>query len=362
MLVDVEPHLDALLLGVGQHAGHVDFGSGLRSVADERGDGQVPLPADEQVRDVVLHAEVDVPDAAVGSQRHAAHALAGLHPVSSIGNLARLVQVVDDVAVLQEFTVGLARQNHLPGRGGVGHHIHGRVHHRLQGVAPGLRGDIGLHTPVVAVGIAQCGTHTTRQGDGHYALDGLLDVVHVLQFVGRLRPLGTPHLCTLSKGVVGQVAHHLVIDRHRVLGQEIAERYALVVGPHLDVQAVVALILLGEVNRAGIVVVGLVAPLAIERVQHLAVLAVSDGVNREALHPRVVLRVVLRQCVLPLFVVHLQPQPRGRDNLLSVAHDAVLHAVARLPDLNPVHSLRRGHHQLLVSSLAHSGRHQQRTH
>ena len=35
--------------------------------------------------------------------------------------------------------------------------------------------------------------------------------------------------------------------------------------------------------------------------------------------------------------------------------------LTRLPDLNPVHSLRRGYHQLLVSCLAYSGRHQQHT-
>ena len=44
--------------------------------------------------------------------------------------------------------------------------------------------------------------------------------------------------------------------RLRMFGQEIAESYALVVCPHLDVQPIVATVVFGEVKRGGIVVVG----------------------------------------------------------------------------------------------------------
>ena len=65
--------------------------------------------------------------------------------------------------------------------------------------------------------------------------------------VGSLRPFGRPYACAGREGVLGEVGCDLMEYGLWVFGKEIAEGNPLVVGSYLDIQPVVAAIVLGEV-------------------------------------------------------------------------------------------------------------------
>ena len=128
VLVHIKPDAYAVLASVGNNTRHINLWDDLCGISVVAGARLVPFPVEEHIRDMVLGTEVYVAQSRLSGKRCAAHDGSGLDPLCRIGYLAGRVQVVDDIAMLKQLGVALCRDDNLPGRGVVGHDIHGRVH------------------------------------------------------------------------------------------------------------------------------------------------------------------------------------------------------------------------------------------
>ena len=128
VLVDIEPYAHPVLASVGHHTRHINLWNHLRGIAVVAGARLIPLPVEEHIGDIVLGTEINVAQCCFCGKCRTAHNGSGLYPLCRIGYLAGRVQVVDDIAMLKQLGVALCRDDNLPGRGVVGHDIHGRVH------------------------------------------------------------------------------------------------------------------------------------------------------------------------------------------------------------------------------------------
>ena len=130
-----------------------------------------------------------------------------------------------------------------------------------------------------------------------------------------------------------------------VLREEIAEGDSLVVGAHLNVEAVVALVLAAEMECGRVEAVAHGGTLAVERCPD----GVDGGVDRDAVgleevHPALRLgESALAERHLPHAVVEVEPRARREDERSGVAVDLICKLAAGLGESNRVAAVGRGY-------------------
>ena len=323
MLVHIEPHAHAALLAVIYHTLHVDGVDNTGGVAVVGGGAGVPFPVVEHVGYVMLGAEIDVSQTGLGGERGAAHYLTGLHPRKIA--LGTRVEVEHDVVVLDQLAGSIGRHDDFPGRGGVCHHVHRAVHDAFErrGMT-GARAEFS-EAPVVGIGVEQGYPAVVGRTQCESALDRLGDAVDQADVKAGLGPLLAPRHRTGRESIVGEVADYLVEYGVGMFGQEVAPRDTLVVGAHLHVEAVLALVLAAHMQCGGVEAVAHGRALTIERMPHRVDRGGdSDRVYCEQVHPRVGLcQVALAQRHLPYPVVQLDTGARGQYQWLAVVVDTI---------------------------------------
>ena len=123
--------------------------------------------------------------------------------------------------------------------------------------------------------------------------------------------------------------------------KEIAESYTLVVGTRFNIQPIIASIVLGEVKRSGIVVVGNERLFPPEVRDDGAVFRGAHRIYRKAIHPAVILRILACKRPLPSIIIQVQSQTRIRHNRLAVVRNTISKLIARLRDFKQVSPIRR---------------------
>ncbi len=238
MLVHVEPYSYPTLLAVGNDTRQVQFVDHLGGIAVVAGTGHIPLPVKQHIGYPMLGTEVDDLEPRLGGYV-CPHDLAGAHPLGRIGHLAGGVEVEDDVVMLDEPSRRIGHHHHLPWSGTVGDHIDGTVHHAAQRIRIGGRHLKLGEAPVVHVGIGEGHPESIGEVERQCPLHGLGELGQGSMREGRLCPALGPGTCACGEAILGEVVHHLMEDGLLVLGQEVAESDALIVGTHLHVEAVV---------------------------------------------------------------------------------------------------------------------------